>query len=81
MRQGHIAGERMFVDYAGTNIDISDAATGEVHACRLLAALLGASSYIYAEATCTQTLPDRMVSYTRSVTLSVGVPRMTVLEI
>jgi len=30
MRQTHVAGERMFVDYAGTTIDVIDAATGEV---------------------------------------------------
>ena len=35
MRQVHIAGEKLFVDYAGTTIDIFDAATGETHACQL----------------------------------------------
>ena len=30
MRQAHVAGEKLFVDYAGTTIDIVDAATGEV---------------------------------------------------
>lgn len=34
MQQTHIAGERMFVDYAGTTIDIFDATTREVHACQ-----------------------------------------------
>lgn len=58
MRQTHIAGERMFVDYAGTTIDIFDAETGEVHTCQLFVAVLGASSYTYAEATRTQALCD-----------------------
>src|SRR6267154_2054894 len=34
MRQPHVASEKLFVDYAGTTIDIVDAATGEVHACQ-----------------------------------------------
>jgi transposase len=38
MRQAHVAGEKLFVDYAGTTIDIFDAMTGEVHACQRLAA-------------------------------------------
>jgi transposase len=57
-RQTHVAGAKLFVDYAGTTIDIVDAATGEVHACQLFVAALGASSFTYAEATRTQTLAD-----------------------
>src|SRR5258707_14510076 len=66
MRQAHVAGEKLFVDYAGTTIDIVDAATGEVHACQLFVAALGASSLTYAEATFTQTLPDWIGSHTRA---------------
>jgi transposase len=47
MRQAHVAGEKLFVDYAGTTIDIVDAKTGEVHACQLFVAALGASSLTY----------------------------------
>jgi len=65
MRQTHVAGEKLFVDYAGTTIDIFDATTGEVHACQLFVAALGASSYTYAEATATQSLPDWIGSHTR----------------
>jgi transposase len=80
MRQTHIAGERVFVDYAGTTIDIFDAATGEVHACQLFVAVLGASSYTYAEATRTQTLPDWIGSHTRAFAFFGGVPGMTVSD-
>lgn len=80
MRQTHIAGERMFVDYAGTTIDIFDAATGEVHACQLFVAVLGASSYTYAEATRTQTLPDWIGSHTRAFGFFGGVPGMVVSD-
>ena len=80
MRQTHLAGERMFVDYAGTTIDIFDAATGEVHACQLFVAVLGASSYTWAEATRTQTLPDWIGSHARAFAFFGGVPGMVVSD-
>src|SRR5258707_15525865 len=78
MRQAHVAGEKLFVDYAGTTIDIVDAATGEVHACQLFVAALGASSLTYAEATFTQTLPDWIGSHTRAFGFYGGVPAVGV---
>ena len=54
MRQLHVAGERMFVDYAGTTLEVVDGTTGEVRVCQLFVAALGASnihlcgSYLYA---------------------------------
>ena len=56
MRQTHVAGERMFVDYAGTTLEVIDGATGEVMTAQLFVAVLGASNYTYAEATWTQGL-------------------------
>lgn len=80
MRQSHVAGERMFVDYAGATIDVVDAATGEVHACQLFVATLGASSYTYAEATRTQALCDWIGSHTRAFAFFGGVPAMVVSD-
>jgi hypothetical protein len=80
MRQAHVAGEKLFVDYAGTTIDLVDAATGEVHACQLFVAALGASSYTYAEATFTQTLPDWIASHSRAFGSFGGVPAMVVSD-
>jgi transposase len=80
MRQAHVAGEKLFVDYAGTTIDIVDAATGEVHACQLFVAALGASSFTYAEATFSQTLPDWIGAHTRAFAYFSGVPAMVVSD-
>src|SRR6266436_6645168 len=80
MRQAHVAGEKLFVDYAGTTIDIVDAATGEVHACQLFVAALGASSLTYAEAAFTQTLPDWIGSHTRAFGFYGGVPAIVVSD-
>ena len=41
MRQSHVAGERMFVDYAGTTLEVIDASTGEVRPAQLFVAALG----------------------------------------
>jgi transposase len=80
MRQTHVAGERLFVDYAGTTIDIFDAETGEVHACQLFVAALGASSLTYVEATRTQALADWIGSHTRAFAFFTGVPGMVVSD-
>lgn len=80
MRQTHVAGEKLFVDYAGTTIDIVDAATGEVHACQLFVAALGASSFSYAEATRTQTLADWIGSHVRAFEFFGAVPGLVISD-
>jgi transposase len=66
MRQSHVAGERMFVDYAGTTLTVIDGLTGEVMTAQLFVAVLGASSLTYAEATWTQSLCDWIGPHTRA---------------
>src|SRR5256886_4710445 len=80
MRQTHVAGERMFVDYAGTTMDVIDAATGEVLRAQLLVAVVGASNYTYAEATWTQGLADWIGSHVRTFAFIGGVPAQTVSD-
>jgi transposase len=58
MRQTHVAGDKLFVDWAGGTVPIIDPMTGEVHEAHLFVAALGASSYTYAEARWSETLPD-----------------------
>jgi transposase len=80
MRQTHPAGERMFVDYAGQTIGFTDGLTGEVVTCQLFVAVLGASSYTYAEATLTQSLPDWCSSHERAFKFIGGVPAQVVSD-
>ena len=80
MRQTHVAGEKLFVDYAGTTIDVYDAATGEVRSCQLFVAALGASNRTFAEATWTQTLPDWIGSHVRAFQFFGGVPAKVVSD-
>src|SRR5262252_270102 len=78
MRQVHPAGERLFVDYAGQTVELIDGTTGEVHRAQVFVAVLGASSYTYAEATLTQTLPDWIGAHGRALAFFGGVPRQIV---
>jgi len=80
MRQTHAAGERMFVDYAGQTIGVVDGLTGEVHETQLFVAVLGASSYTYAEATWTQSLPDWCGSHERAFNFFGGVTAQVVSD-
>ena len=78
MRQSHPAGEKCFVDYAGSTVPVVDGATGEVRPAQLFVAVLGASDYTFAEATWTQSLPDWLGSHTRAMTYFGGVPALIV---
>jgi transposase len=80
MRQSHIAGERLFVDYAGTTLEVVDGSTGEVMTAQLFVAALEASNYTYAEATWTQGLSDWIGSHTRTFAFIGGVPAMVVSD-
>jgi transposase len=78
MRQTHVAGERMFVDYAGSKLVVVDPITGEILTAELFVAVLGASSYTFAEATWTQSLPDWIGSHIRAFAFLGRVPAMVV---
>jgi transposase len=80
MRQLHVAGERMFVDYAGTTLEVVDGTTGEVRVCQLFVAALGASNYTYAEATFTQRLVDWIGSHVRAFEFFGGVTAQIVSD-
>ncbi len=78
MRQEHRAGDKVFVDYSGKKLGITDPATGEVRFAEIFVAVLGASSYTYAEATWSQTLPDWVGAHVRMFRFFGGVPRLAV---
>jgi transposase len=67
MRQEHRAGEKMYVDHAGPTVSIVDPETGELRAASVFVAVLGASSYTYAEATWTRDLYDWIGSHVRAL--------------
>jgi transposase len=58
MRQDHRAGEKLFVDFAGPTIAITNPETGEITQAQLFVAVLGASNYTYAEACASQEIEN-----------------------
>ncbi len=71
MRQVHVAGEKLFVDYAGDTVPIVDATTGEITRAQIFVAVLGASNYTFACATPRQTTADWIDGQMRRVGLLV----------
>ena len=80
LRQVHPAGERVFVDFAGHMMEVIDAATGEIRRAEVFVAVLGASSYTYAQATWTQSLPDWIGAHVAMLSFFGGVPRQIVSD-
>jgi len=80
LRQEHYAGEKMFVDWAGATIPVHDRFTGQVWQAPLFVAVLGASSYTYAEATRDQQLETWLVVHMHTLEFYGGVPRLAVID-
>jgi transposase len=78
MRQEHPAGDKVFVDYSGKKIAIIDRPTGTVREAEIFVAVLGASSFTYAEATWTQGLADWIGAHVRMFRFYGGVARLVV---
>ncbi len=78
LRHEHRAGEKMFVDHAGQTVPVTDPKTGEVRQAQVFVAVLGASSYTYAEATWTQNLWDWIHSHIRAFEFFAGTSRLII---
>jgi len=78
MRQTHVAGEKLFVDYAGQTVPIIDAATGEITPAQIFVAVLGASNYTHACATARQTMDDWLGAVMEAFEFIGGVPLLLV---
>ncbi len=73
MRQVHRAGEKLFIDYAGPTIGLSDGSRAHI-----FVAALGASSYTYACATPREAMADWIESTARALAFIGGVPQLIV---
>jgi transposase len=79
MRQTHAGGDKLFVDYAGATVPvIIDRLTGETRPAQIFVAVMGASNFIYAEASWTQALADWIGAHTRAFAAIGGVPNLLV---
>ena len=77
LRQVHVPGERMFVDWAGQTVPIRQA-DGAVTDASLFVAVLGASNKTYVEAFPNQQLASWITGHCHAYAFFHGVPRLTV---
>jgi transposase len=81
MRQEHKAGEKLFVDFPGRRIPIYDERTGELALeAELFVAVLGASSYLYAEALRSQELLHWVAGHVHAFEALGGCPAIVVCD-
>ena len=78
MRMVHKAGEKLYVDYAGDTIPITNPETGEVTQAQVFVAVMGASSYTYAEAQSSQAMPNWIGGHVRAFAYIGGLPQILV---
>ena len=78
LRQQHRVGEKLFVDYAGATVPVENPQTGEARQAQIFVAVLGASSYTYAEASWSQDLANWTGSHVRAFEFFGGVPEIVV---
>lgn len=74
MRQTHIAGEKLFVDFSGLTVPWVDSITGEIHEAEIFIAVLGASNYTYVEVIESQSLPCWIEVHMRTLEFIGGAP-------
>ena len=73
MRQIHRAGEKLFIDFAGPTIGLTDGSRAHI-----FVAALGASSYTFACATPRETMADWLGACAQALTFIGGVPQLIV---
>lgn len=78
MRQHHRTGEKVFIDHCGPTVSVIDRRTGEIRQAQIFVAVMGASSYTFAEATWTQGLEDWIGSNARMLEFYGGVPELLI---
>ena len=78
MRQVHKAGEKGFIDYAGTTVPVIDGQTGIRKDAQIFLMSLGASHYTHIEATLSQGSRDFLRSHINAFEFFGGVPEILV---
>ncbi len=78
LRQQHRAGEKVFIDWAGDKVPVYDRQSGEPQPASIFVAVLGASSYTFAQPRWTQTLPDWIGAHMDAFEFFGGVPEIVV---
>jgi transposase len=78
LRQEYKAGEKLFVDWAGPTIPIYSRTGGPTEEAHLFVAVLGASSYTYAESTRDEQMINWLTVHMRAFEFFGGVTKLIV---
>lgn len=78
MRQNHIAGESVFIDYCGPTVPVVDAHTGTFIGAQIFVAVLGASNYTFACASASQKEADWIDAHTKAAAFFGGWATLTI---
>lgn len=78
MRMEHKAGDKMFVDFTGKKLYLTDMATGEATAVEVFVAILGCSQLTFVMAVATQQKEDFIMACERALHFYGGVPQAIV---
>jgi transposase len=76
----HVAGEKLFIDFAGDKLSYCDKTTGEIITCEVFVATLPASDYCFAMAVPSQRSDDFLYAIERCLITIGGVPKMIVCD-
>lgn len=74
MHMEHKAGDKMYIDFAGEKLSITDRDTGEIRSVEVFAAILGCSQLMYAEAVVSQKKEDLIRACENALQFFGGVP-------
>jgi transposase len=78
MRQVHYSGDKLFIDYSGVTMSITDQITGEVSKAQIFVTVLGASGLTFVHATGTQSTKHFIESHIQAFNFYGGVPNILV---
>src|SRR6185312_3507486 len=80
MHKEHIAGDKMYIDFAGQKLIITDELTGETRNVEVFVAILGASQLTYVEAVMSQKKEDFIPACENALQFYGGVPGAIVCD-
>ena len=80
MRQTHVAGEKLFVDFAGDTVAVIDPLNGDTRPAHIFVAALGASNFTYAEGRWSEGLADWISVHVNALGAIGGVPKAVVCD-
>ena len=70
----HLAGDQMYIDYAGDKLEVVDAVTGEVRSVEVFVVILPCSQYTYCEAVWSQKKEDLILACENALRFYGGAP-------